>query len=213
MHGLTVDNIHLDRVLAPVAHHLDRCWWYLGGAGMSFPHVRKPNPLADPETNKPQGRQDRRRARRQAMQSPSPGPRFDPEDWQRYLDESRAAGEEYARWLDDSCTYRVGKPGFFSRYAAGMDSNWQTYYASDSNELRPSSFDEVSRRFDGVWFDPPPGDLPPDICLITRDVDAGYLDLFFRDEWMFDMVWHYLDKKGMAPRPYKPLDVKAVRRG
>jgi len=138
---------------------------------------------------------------------------YDPADMQRYLDESRAATTEYANWIDDSRGYRVGKPGFFARYGQGMDGGWQTYYVSDSPERWPSSFDQMARRFDKVWFVAPPDETPPDICLVTRDVDAAYLDLFFRDDWMFSSVWGYAQEKGMKPRHYKPLEVERGRRG
>jgi len=209
-HGLTTHNIHLDLVLAPVAAKLDRCWWYLGGAGMRFPWIKPPAVLKEYEPAVSNGRQARKKARNEAKKRPPPGPmRFEPADWQRYLDESRAAEEEYAKWLDDSgaVAYGVGKPGFFRRYAAGMDGDWQIYYASDAPELPVSSFDECASRFDFVWLVEPPDDLPEDICVITRDIDAGYLDLFFRDEWMFKPVWDYLVAKGMQPTRYKRLEI------
>lgn len=206
-HGLTVSDIDLDRVLAPAANHLDNCWWYLGGAGMSFPWVKPPRRVEPPEPP-PAGRQARKKARNQARRSPPSGAmQFDPEDWQRYQDETNAAAAEYGQWLDDSVDYRVGKPGFFKRYAAGMDGDWQMYFASDEPQLPVNAFDECVRRFDGNWFEAPPDDLPRDICLITRDVDHAYLDLFFRDEWMFKSVWAYLDAKGMTPGRYKPVEI------
>jgi hypothetical protein len=67
-------------------------------------------------------------------------------------------------------------------------------------------------RFDHVWFGGPPADLPPDICLITRDVDHAYLDLFFRDEWMFQSVWDYTQGRGMNPVRYQVLDFEAHER-
>jgi hypothetical protein len=123
----------------------------------------------------------------------------DPEDLQRYLAESRGASDEYARWLDGRCEYRVGKPGFFSRYGAGMEGDWKMYFVSDAPDLQPTSFDDAVSRFDRVWFGEPPADLPADICLITRDIDHAYLDLFFRDEWMFKSVWGYTEGRGMKP--------------
>jgi hypothetical protein len=195
--GLSVNNVCLNDVLKPAEAYLDGCWWYIGGAGMQFPSVRTPKRApVDSKSKKP------------------PVPPFDAVDWERYLNESKAAREEYANWLvsDDIVKYRVGKPGFFSRYIAGIDGNWAMYCASDAPELRPTSFDEFESRFKRHWFDPPPENLPDDICLIARDVDAAYLDLFFRDEWLFQSVWSFLETKGMKPRPFQRLDFESPRR-
>jgi hypothetical protein len=193
MLGLTVNNTHLHRVLEPLAYHLDYCWWYLGGAGMSFPAIRPPKRVEVPKSTKlSEGVAE-----------------FDPADWQRYLDESNAASREYANWLTDLdfASYRVGKPGFFRRYASGMDGNWAMYCASDAGELPLPSFDVFASRFEGHWFVQAPDDLPPDICLITRDIDSAYLDVFFRDEWMHKSVWSFCEAKGMKPRRFQRKDL------
>ena len=198
MHGLTINNIHLDRVLAPIAIALDACWWYLGGAGMSFPSIRPPTRLP-PEPHHA-GERKRRGPGRHTRTGP---PKYDPPDWQRYLSESRAAQDEYARWIDHLGGARIGKPGFFRRYAAGMDKNWQMYFVSDAAALDCTGFvADALRRFKGVWFDAPPPDLPADICLITRDIDGAYVDMFFRDEWMYRSVFDYAISKGMPARPF-----------
>jgi hypothetical protein len=195
MHGLTVHNIHLDQVLAPVAISLDACWWNLDGAGMSFPWVRPPTRLP-PEPPKPR----RRGPGRHTFSAP---PLFDPPDWQRYLDESRAAREEYDHWIELLGSNRIGKPGFFRRYAAGMNGDWQIYFASDAPTLETAGFAEADRLFNRVWFDPPPTAMPADICLITRDVDAAYLDLFFRDEWMYRTIFDLATAKGMHVEAFR----------
>jgi hypothetical protein len=197
MQGLTVNNIHLNRVLEPVAYYLDNCWWYLGGAGMSFPSIAPPARVEVPKGTK----------------MPEGIAQFDPVDWQRYLDESNVASREYAKWLidPDLAEYRVGKPGFFERYAAGMDGGWAMYCVSDAPQLTLTSFDEFVSRFERHWFVEPPENLPPDICLITRDVDSAYLDLFFRDDWMFKAVWSFCQGKGMNPRPYTRPDLGNAR--
>ena len=140
--------------------------------------------------------------------APGLGP-FDPDDLQRDLAENSDAEREYSTWLDTSYGDRVGRPGFFSRYAAGMGGDWQMYFASDAAVLPRLSLSEAVSRFDRVWFDAPPADLPPDICLITRDVDHAYLDLFFRDASVFEAVWDFLDSQGMEPSPYRPYDPEA----
>ena len=198
MLGLTVNNIHLEQVLHPVAYHLDNCWWYLGGHGMSFPSVQPPKRVDVPKGTKP-------------LEGLA---QFDPVDWQRYLDDTSAASREYANWLidPDLAKYRVGKPGFFSRYVAGMDGGWAMYAASDAPDLPLSSFDQFANHFERHWFTEPPEGLPDDICLITRDVDAAYLDLFFRDDWMFKAVWSFTLGKGMNPRVFQRQDLGHDRR-
>ncbi|HZN64036.1 MAG TPA: hypothetical protein VFB66_01960 [Tepidisphaeraceae bacterium] len=44
------------------------------------------------------------------------------------------------------------------------------------------------------------------VRLTWTGIDAGYLDLFFRDEWMFKAVWDYRVAKGMEPTRYKRLE-------
>ena len=198
MLGLTISNIHLHRVLEPIAYQLDYCWWYLGGHGMNFPSVVPPKRVDVPKGAKvPEGIAP-----------------WDPADWQRYVEESDAASREYARWLSDPdvADYRVGKPGFFSRYSTGLEGGWAMYCASDAGELPLSSFDQFASRFERYWFAEPPEGLPDDICLITRDVDAAYLDLFFRDEWMFKAVWSFTRGKGMNPRVFHRQDLDHERR-
>jgi len=165
MYGLTVDNIHFDEVLKPIARQLDFCWWYLGGAGMTFPWL-------------------------------------DATDRERFDREYQAASTEYANWLDTSAGIRVGKAGFFSRYARGIEGDWKIYYVSDAAELPADAFRAAAAKFDRVWFEPPPSDMPAEICLITRDVDHAYLDLFFRDEWMYQTVWQYLLGTSTKPRAF-----------
>jgi hypothetical protein len=198
MFGLTVNNIHLDQVLEPVAYQLDHCWWYLGGSAMTFPGIRPPQRVEVPKGKMP----------------PEGVAVFQADEWERYLAESDAASREYANWIvgSDVANYGIGKPGFFSRYGPGMGGDWQMFCASDSSELKLTSFDEFASRFEGHWFTEPPDNLPDDICLITRDVDAAYLDLFFRDEWMFKAVWSFLLGKGMNPRLYQRPDFGDERR-
>ena len=143
MHGLTVQNINIEQILAPIATVMDECWWFLGGAGMSFPSIRVPARLvAQPHATK-------------GVQAP-----YDPVDWQRYLNEYRAGADEYSRWIETLGTDRVGKPGFFSRYAAGMDARWQLYFVSDATAIERTGFADAARQFTGVWFDAPASEMP-----------------------------------------------------
>lgn len=122
MLGLTVQNIPLDRVLAPIVGMLDQCWWYLGETGMSFPSIRPPARI-------PSQREPGRRG--PGRHSHLPPARFDPADWHRFIDETKVAQAEYENWVVQLGHERFGKPGFFSRYAAGMDKNWKMFFASD----------------------------------------------------------------------------------
>jgi hypothetical protein len=199
MHGLTVHNFRLAQALAPIAVSMDQCWWYLGGAGMSFPSIQPPARLTTP-THIQNDRFRRGPGRYASVQAAS---HFDPADWQRYLAESAAAAEEYGKCVDLLGDARVGKPGFFRRYAAGMDTNWQIYFASDAPALEQVGFGDAARQFNGVWFDPPPTELPTDICLITRDIDSAYLDLFFRDEPMYHSVLNHARARGWNAMPFQ----------
>lgn len=198
MHGITVQNIHLDRVLAPLVGTLDQCWWYLDGTGMSLPSIRPPARVPAPPAG--EGARGRRGPGRHSHAPPA---RFDPADWQRFMNETRAAQAEYERWVVQLGHERFGKPGFFSRYAAGMDKNWKMFFASDAPTLEQAGLAEAARLFDHDWFDSPPAELPSDICLITRDVDAAYLDLFFRDDWMCRSVLGHAAAHRIKASPFR----------
>jgi hypothetical protein len=191
MLGLTVSEVRLDVVLASASTMLDQCWWYLGGHGMRFPWIRDVNLL--PPEPKPKKKGPGR------YSDPLQPSRVDPVDFARYMAEYEAATAEFEDWLQDG----VGRPGFFSRYATGIDADWATYYASDASELPAEAFSEALARFNRVWFDYPPSDLPKQICLITRGVDAAYLDVFFRDEPIYRTVWDDLQRKSLRPREYR----------
>jgi len=95
----------------------------------------------------------------------------------RWRRENERAVAEYSLWVDsDLPSYRVGLPGFFSRYADCVDSSWVKFYVSDAAQLPVHGFDEASGALG--WFEAPPA-MPADICLIVRDIDGAYWDLFF----------------------------------
>lgn len=98
------------------------------------------------------------------------------------------------RWSDEYATFiqqhdiigRVARPGYFSRYAGAMDCDWDVYCASDAAEPPLKSFWVIQQqRLD--WFAAFKS-VPTDIALIARVIDGGYWDLFFRDDWLFDMI-------------------------
>ena len=200
MHGLTIQNVNFAQVLKPLETTLNDCWWWVGGAGITFPDIRPAATLPQrqaPKVWKGPGRY----SHPQRMSGPI---EFDPADFERYMAESNAASEEYAKWIELLGDQRVGKPGYFGRYAKGLGRDWDLYFASDAPALESSGLSEAAQRFFGVWFDPPP-DMPPDILLIARTIDAAYMDAFLRDEWMMQTLQAYLERSGIEFRPFKPL--------
>jgi hypothetical protein len=45
--------------------------------------------------------------------------------------------------------------------------------------------------------------VPPDIALITRVIDGGYWDLFFRDDWLFEVVEQPLRNGSLTPGTWR----------
>jgi hypothetical protein len=80
----------------------------------------------------------------------------------------------------------VGKPGFFSRLGDSVDFSRTTLFAIEGEELPACTIGEVMR-VELAWFDPLQN-LPPEVVVVARDVDAAYQDYGFRDEWMFKSV-------------------------
>lgn len=108
----------------------------------------------------------------------------------------RDAEALWARWVDDSHGVRVGRRGFFSRYADRVDFVWTTQFASDSPECPHDAFakaDDTLSRLDR------PEALPLPIFLMARDVDGAYTELFFREDWAFHTVWPYLLGRSQWP--------------
>ncbi len=89
---------------------------------------------------------------------------------------------------------RVGKPGFFTRLGNSLDLNWACYFAIEGDEMPLPSLHVVAKH-DRDWFGPV-DDLPSDMVLVARDLDFGYQDYGFRDEWMFLAVLDHLGSMG-----------------
>jgi hypothetical protein len=160
MQGLRASG-NLGDLLKPIEAFLDGCWWCLGGSGAK------------------------------SLGTTYPGKGASETAMSLWREECRRAAEEYSLWVDDALPdSRVGIPGFFSRYANAIDTDWKIYYASDAAELPANSFDEARGKRIG-WFESPP-ELPADICLLVRDIDNAYWDLFFRDEWAYEAVKGHL---------------------
>ena len=113
------------------------------------------------------------------------------------VEEVKLQSVEYAQWLDDEAGYRVGKPGWFSRYIDYVDSCWELYFVceSSSSEIPRETLDWLDSFEDRGWF----GDakdwlLPTEVLFVFRDVDHAYLDLFFRDKKYYTMIQEYMQQ-------------------
>lgn len=114
-------------------------------------------------------------------------------------DELNQQSLDYAQWMDDESGYRVGKPGWFSRYIDYVDMNWALYFAceSSSTEIPREILDWLDSFLSkGVsWFgDAKNWPLPPEVVMVCRDVDAAYWDLFFREEALCKSIQEHLQK-------------------
>jgi hypothetical protein len=91
---------------------------------------------------------------------------------------------------NDTPVDRVGKPGFFTRLADAVDFQWACYFAIESQQLPLATLEMVQPR-EMTWFAPIDG-LPRDVVLLARDIDSGYQEYGFRDDWMFTAVLEHL---------------------
>lgn len=178
MQGLTVrTSASLSQVLRPLQQSLDEAWWYLGGSGVHLPAVDVPTP-ALPSDKSPNG------IERWKQQNA---------DWLSAVDRQL---NEYANWVDDEAGYRVGIPGWYSRYVDVADSCWVIYFACRGTSIIPRQTLELIDAFceDGDdWFgDASKWQLPDDVLLVCRDVDGAYWDLFFRHDRDADTVRQHL---------------------
>ena len=102
---------------------------------------------------------------------------------------AREVEELSSKWVDDSQGIRVGRRGFFSRYADRVDFVWTTHFASDAPECPYAAFENADRTLSRLDR---PEVLPPPIFLMARDVDHVYTEFYFREDWAFQTVWPYL---------------------
>jgi hypothetical protein len=109
-----------------------------------------------------------------------------------------AADPQYNRWLKSidqlveevSPVGYVGKPGFFAQLGNSLNLDWACYFAIESDSLPLTSLLQVEKESE-VFF-APFASLPPDVVLALRDIDSGYQEYGFRDEWLFDTVFAHL---------------------
>jgi hypothetical protein len=109
--------------------------------------------------------------------------------------------EHYMQLLTDYVDHdtpvgRVGKPGFFSSLGDSVDFSWACHFAVEGDQMPLASLRVVSE-LKGIWFSPLEN-LPLDVALVARDVDAAYQEYGFRDEWMFAATHDHLRRGGYA---------------
>jgi hypothetical protein len=161
----------LSKILEPFRDVFDSCWWYLGGHGASLP-----NPPDAP--------------------SPTPfkgGSTAAIEEWKRenavWLADREKQYAEYNLWVDDINKYRVGIPGWFSRYIDYADRDWAIYYACYSAQfMTPQATLNWLHKFECpqyLWLsDPAKWLLPDEVIAVCRIIDNAYWDIFVRDaDW------------------------------
>jgi hypothetical protein len=180
MYGLrVVGRLSILKVLEPIQPLLDTCWWYLDGAGIRLPPPRHIDQLSPPQDTTPTGWAKWREENR---------------EWLSAIEEQSL---EYAMWMDDEAGYRVGLPGWYSRYAEFVDTDWALYFAceSPSGGLPRPTLDWLDAlHSEGVdWFgDANNWSLPADVVLVWRDVDNAYWDLFFGDQKYCNAIRRHL---------------------
>lgn len=122
---------------------------------------------------------------------------------------------DYSRFLDDRSGYRVGKPGWFSRYINYVDTSWELFFACEgSSSVCPRVpldwLDTFLSKGQVSWFgDVGEWSLPEAVVLVCRNVDDAYWDLFFRDHLSYTLIEQHMQTvSNAACTPIKdfPLD-------
>ena len=107
--------------------------------------------------------------------------------------ESKKWDEAYDRLIIEPNNYRVAKPGFWSFAGSGIEPE-AIYYVIQADDMPMDTLDKVHQT--GGWFDDPnEWSLPEDVCLILRDIDAAYCDVFVNRQWMYDALDQYFKTK------------------
>lgn len=84
----------------------------------------------------------------------------------------------------------VGRPGFFSHLGKSLYQNWSCYFAIEGDSLPLDALLQV-KKVAKLQFKPFEN-LPQEVLLALRDVDGGYEEYGFRDDWMFESVLKHL---------------------
>ena len=162
MRGIRVTE-RLDNIVRPLGWYLDDCWWDLGRSDVSL------TPYARVRANIAPGSDEERRA------------------FEADCERRATVVAEYTRWADG---FLLGRPGFWSRLGGQLDARWQTLLACDAPDCPLELFRSL-RPVTGDFTRPPPA-LPAEVCLLARNVDDVYWQLFFREDWMFWTVWSHV---------------------
>jgi hypothetical protein len=155
----------LSKLLEPLQAALDECWWYLNGYGSTLiPH---------------------------SLPAPQPPQDQSPAGWDQWRNEnaewisaSAQLDSEYARWIDADASYRVGLPGWYSRYVDVSDHDWAIYFGCEGTTALPRStldrIDAFHSKGRDYFGDPQNWSLPNDVVAVLRVVDSAYWDVFFK---------------------------------
>lgn len=187
MLGLRIDlSAELSELLEPLLAKFDAAWWYLNGYGMQFEKL-----LNETEGLSPPG----------ALKT---GSREELERWLQDNQEWLKANErqmsrvidEYECWMDDSTSFRVGLPGWFSRYVDYAETCWAGYVVCESDDGDPPS-EAMSflRQSDPGWEqDPATFTFPPEVIFACQNVDDAYWNFYFRDEAELEAVREHVER-------------------
>lgn len=176
--------LHLDWLLRAAAWPLDCCWWYLDGAGCRLDLPELPKFFRQGNRNDPQ--------------------------MKKWHEEDELIRLEHNMWVDSEAAYRVGLPGWFSRYGGAIDGDWALYFAVDhgDGQLPRPILDRVHQMHSRCdWFDDISAwPLPREVCLVARCIDDAYWDLFFRDAAMLGAVHADLSRRNaVIVKPFEMI--------
>ena len=166
MRGLRLPNRPLPELLVPANAALDSCWWAFQ-AGSTLPLVNSPYPS-------------------------KPYQEWSAREVERFNARLAAAEAEFRKWIHDhpsgeASGYEIARPGWFSRYGAYLNSDWQVLLASDALRAEECSFDQA-RSAVGHDLLGPISEMPADIVVAAIGIDGAAWNVFLRDEWMYAAV-------------------------
>ncbi|HBE70367.1 MAG TPA: hypothetical protein DDW52_19635 [Planctomycetaceae bacterium] len=127
-----------------------------------------------------------------------PAPDADPNAALKHME---SQSREYVNWLNDDFGYRVGMPGWFSRYANYADTNWAIYFGCDNATEMPRLTLDWLDKFtsNGTdWFGDVAGwELPTDVAFVCRNIDDALWHMFTRDAQDHTAVKKHLDSQSI----------------
>jgi hypothetical protein len=172
---MRIDNSgDLSELLQPLREKLDAARWYLNGYGINFVSLLQEigglSPLGGLTTGTENELAEWLETNR---------------EWLKANEQQMSqAVEEYEHWMDDTAGYRVGLPGWFSRYVDYADTCWAGYVVCESaNGERPKAALSAVRQSDPAWEqDPATFTFPEEVIFACKNVDDAWWDFYFRDE-------------------------------